>query len=1113
MPALIPAIVGIAATKAATFLPAAIGTAVSWIGLGVSVIAPAMMADAAARRQRRAQRAAAAAAVRDGQVMIRSAEAPRTICYGEVRTSGVVVYARSTGPLQDTLLLVVALSPGHEISEILGLTFGQRPIGPRDASGWATAAPWARTHEHHHTHHAAASGGATTEVTLPHVPVGGSLSAWVRQEMGGWGGQITSPLQVLSVSGQVVTLETSGRWAGQPLHLTYRWHSLESWLRVVTYLGTEGQVADPSVISDSGGQWTTAHRGRGVPYLALWLRFNQDLYPHGVEDIRALIRGRRVFDPRSGLTVWSRNPALCVRDWLTAPFGFGAASSEIDDATVIAAANACDEQVTVTVGGSPVTQPRYRCDALLSSEMTREQCLQTLLDAMAGWAVWSQGRWRVHAGVYSAPVWTLDESALSDAGQISVQARVPRRELANAVRGTYISPLHDWQPTDYPAIVDAVYQTQDGGQRLELELPLMATSDPVAAQRLARVELEEARQSLTLVCTCNMRAYAVQPGDVIAVTLARYGWVAKPFRVLDREYSLTGGVRLTLRETGPSVYEWTGAASAVDPLPNTQLPSGLVAPPIGALTLASGTAHLLRQADGTIQTRLHVSWPAVVAVGLGDGVQIEVEWTDAAVPDVWHSLPREPAESTQVYVAPVQDGEWYQVRVRSRTDLGVRSAWSTSAWHQALGKTEPPPAVTGLHQAAGVAGLVVAWDRPVAADLAATELRVGASWSGGSPLARVVGESHVWDWLPIGTHTLRARHVDTSGNFSTADAVLSVTVTAPPAPALASQLIGSTIVLTWVQPASVQPIRRYLLREGPTWASAVPLGVVAGDARIETLHAHSAGTRVLWLAPEDAGGNLGVAAQISVVVGSVVGFAQRFRRESDLSGTRASVALECGRLVAPVDLVETWSGHFTARGWTTIQSKVAAGSPLHVQPTPASGTYEEVADVGSTIPAGATVSVSLSSQWLAGGGTITAQIWVSATSGTGPWTALAAGLSQPAPVSFRWVRAQITVTGDGGGDDVAQIGALTLAVTQQDVSASATITAVAGDTGGTVWVYPISLSLVTSVQATAVGAADRRAVVDWTPGAVSPTQCRVLLFDAAGARVTGTVAMRVDGFV
>jgi len=60
-----------------------------------------------------------------------------------------------------------------------------------------------------------------------------------------------------------------------------------------------------------------------------------------------LLRGKKVYDPRDMGTRFTRNPALCVRDYILASYGIGADPDEINEASFIAAANICDEFVAI----------------------------------------------------------------------------------------------------------------------------------------------------------------------------------------------------------------------------------------------------------------------------------------------------------------------------------------------------------------------------------------------------------------------------------------------------------------------------------------------------------------------------------------------------------------------------------------------------------------------------------------------------------------------------------------------------------------------------------------------------------------------------------------------
>ncbi|MGH7341781.1 MAG: hypothetical protein ACREKH_14910, partial [Candidatus Rokuibacteriota bacterium] len=118
--------------------------------------------------------------------------------------------------------------------------------------------------------------------------------------------------------------------------------------RAIKGLGTTPGDATLQSLLQETGIWTVDHRQQGRGKLYVRLVFNEDVFPSGVPQISCIVKGRRVFDPRTSTTTWSDNPALCLRDYLTAPaFGVGATAEEIDDEAVIAAANVCDELVAL----------------------------------------------------------------------------------------------------------------------------------------------------------------------------------------------------------------------------------------------------------------------------------------------------------------------------------------------------------------------------------------------------------------------------------------------------------------------------------------------------------------------------------------------------------------------------------------------------------------------------------------------------------------------------------------------------------------------------------------------------------------------------------------------
>ena len=114
---------------------------------------------------------------------------------------------------------------------------------------------------------------------------------------------------------------------------------------IYKHLGASDQAADADLVAASDGVWTTEHRGRGICNVVTCMKYSDDVYPQGIPKLRTLLRGVKLYDPRDAGTRWGENPALVLRDYLIRHLEV--TTAEIDDTTVIAAANICEEFVDV----------------------------------------------------------------------------------------------------------------------------------------------------------------------------------------------------------------------------------------------------------------------------------------------------------------------------------------------------------------------------------------------------------------------------------------------------------------------------------------------------------------------------------------------------------------------------------------------------------------------------------------------------------------------------------------------------------------------------------------------------------------------------------------------
>jgi hypothetical protein len=113
------------------------------------------------------------------------------------------------------------------------------------------------------------------------------------------------------------------------------------------YTGTDTQAASAALISSLSGKWTSAHQLRGLAYSYIRLQWSAAAFPRGKPNITADIQGALVFDPRTGTNLFSNNPWLCIRDYLTnTRYGWKVPAASIDDTTVISEANYAEQRVT-----------------------------------------------------------------------------------------------------------------------------------------------------------------------------------------------------------------------------------------------------------------------------------------------------------------------------------------------------------------------------------------------------------------------------------------------------------------------------------------------------------------------------------------------------------------------------------------------------------------------------------------------------------------------------------------------------------------------------------------------------------------------------------------------
>jgi hypothetical protein len=368
-------------------------------------------------------------------------------------------------------------------------------------------------------------------------------------------------------------------------------------VKIVKKLGTATQTAVTS--SDLDGvsppaKWDVNCKLLTTAYLYVMLEYDADAFPNGVPEVTAIVKGKKVYDPRTSTTAWSDNPALCLRDYITSGkggdnttiynYGISEDIENVDDDLVTIAANVCDHlNYPVLSGGT-----RFSLNGAFTTNTTPYDAIQNLSTAMGGLLWYAQGKWRMKPAYYTDPVLDLNEDDLRSG--ISVGTRHSRRDNFNVVKGTFRGPESDYQPSDFPQVPilnSATYNTflaADGGQESVIDLQLPFTDNTTEARRIGLITLERNRQQLSVQATFGLKAFQVQVGDIIRLSNTRFDWTNKEFEVVTWDFGVQAEydilVNMSLREISESVFDDV-ADGAVYESDNTTLPSAFDVPPIG----------------------------------------------------------------------------------------------------------------------------------------------------------------------------------------------------------------------------------------------------------------------------------------------------------------------------------------------------------------------------------------------------------------------------------------------------------------------------------------------------------------------------------------------------
>lgn len=231
---------------------------------------------------------------------------------------------------------------------------------------------------------------------------------------------------------------------------------------------------------------------------------------------------------------------------------------------------------------------------------------------------------------------------------------------------------------------------------------------------------------------------------------------------------------ITLLDYAPAIQ--TADQVAIPPFdPQISLPADVQTPII--YQVVSDESVLVRALDGSLDSRILVSVYFSASFRL-PVTRLETQFRELESDENWKVVFSDLGGGTvEVSLAPVHDGETYEIRVRGVDDrTGEVSQWTAPLQHQVIGKTSPPPDVETLV----IEGLRLRWaydtpPRDLAGFLVRQRAGTNRDWDTATPShVQIIATTDFTILKPNSVMTYLVKAVDVSGNVSANAAAVTV---------------------------------------------------------------------------------------------------------------------------------------------------------------------------------------------------------------------------------------------------------------------------------------------------------------------------------------------------
>ena len=320
--------------------------------------------------------------------------------------------------------------------------------------------------------------------------------------------------------------------------------------------------------SDLVYQWDSSKTMNNCAFAIVHIKYSQSRNLTGLNQTRF-----QIFNPRN-------SAGDCIKDYLTSTrYGAAIDIANVDTASMTALNTYCNQSFTYTdYNGFTTTQPRFKFNGSLDTNAKIMVNIQNMADSCDCLIKYSEitSLWGV---IVQKPTNTIVMD-INDSNMVSALSISPI-DLANSFN---IIEVKFPDGTNQDSFNTATFDLATVNPSLlfpnepvnKQSVSLMLCNNNVQAQYTANRFLEAAREDLQMQVDIDYTGLQLDAGDIVTVTNANYGWVAKQFRITKvvQKFSDSGQVTagLSLSEFNGAVYDDINIIE-FEPTPNSGLGS------------------------------------------------------------------------------------------------------------------------------------------------------------------------------------------------------------------------------------------------------------------------------------------------------------------------------------------------------------------------------------------------------------------------------------------------------------------------------------------------------------------------------------------------------------